>query len=236
MIQNLIFYSGIILSFFNPSIKLSSGKTATLYGNGRPILFSTGLFGTMPKFVYNKFLNNLKKDFTIVVIDGYSPIIKDDIYDVAKSLSVDSIAYMSHSSFNPEVLECNKINKAILLDPICIPELSINGADQRYISVNYPVLIIKANKLYYTEVPLPEWQDPIIDGNVTEIMYKNVGHPDILDDLWADLAKKYGFWDACDGETSEFKKWRFSNANSINKIRNKYRLFVSKKSRDFIMY
>jgi len=85
-------------------------------------------------------------------------------------------------------------------------------------------------------VPLPEWQDPIIDGNVTEIMYKNVGHPDILDDLWADLAKKYGFWDACDGETSEFKKWRFSNANSINKIRNKYRLFVSKKSRDFIMY
>ena len=236
MIQSIILYSGIILSFLNPSIKLSSGKRATLYGNGPPLLFSSGLFGTMPNFVYNKFLNNLKKDFTIITINGYSPIIKDDICDVTKSLCVNSIAYISHSSFNPEVLECNKINKAILLDPICIPELSINGADQRYIPVNYPVLIIKANKLYDTEVPLPEWQDPIIDGNVTEIMYKNVGHPDILDDLWADLAKKYGFWDACDGETSEFKKWRFSNANSINKIRNKYRLFVSKKSRDFIMY
>ena len=235
MIQSLILYSGMILSFFNPSIKLSSGKTATLCGNGPPVLFSSGLFGTMPSFAYNNYLSLLKKNFTIVTIDGFSPIIKDDIYDVTNSLLVDSIAYISHSSFNPDVLECSKINKAILFDPICIPKIGITGLEQHIITVDYPILTIKAEKLYNTNVPLPEWQNPILDGNVTEIIYENVGHPDILDDSWANFAKKYGFWDSIEGETIEFKKWNINKKNTISNLRKKYRRFISEKTSEFII-
>ena len=38
-----------VSGFFNPSVKLSNGRTVTLNGRGPPVLFSTGLFGTMPE-------------------------------------------------------------------------------------------------------------------------------------------------------------------------------------------
>ena len=45
----------IVLGFqlFNPSIKLSSGKDLSLVGTGPPVIFSSGLFNTMPRFLEN---------------------------------------------------------------------------------------------------------------------------------------------------------------------------------------
>tara|TARA_B100001093_G_scaffold520417_1_gene615633 strand:+ start:3705 stop:4403 length:699 start_codon:yes stop_codon:yes gene_type:complete len=232
MILNIYF----ILSFFNPTINLSSGKKCTLSGKGPPVIFSGGLFGTMPSFAYSDYLGPLKKNFTIVTINGFSPIVQDDIYDITSALSVDSVAYISHSSFNPDVLECTKINKAVLFDPICIPKITMSGLEQPIISVDYPILSIKAEKLYNTDVPLPELQNPIFDGNISDLIYENVGHPDILNDFWADLAKKYGFWDCLDIETIEYKKWTFNKYNSISSMRKKYRKFASDKTFEFISY
>ena len=45
-----------VSAFFNPSVKLSNGRTATLNGRGPPVLFSTGLFGTMPQQFYNELI------------------------------------------------------------------------------------------------------------------------------------------------------------------------------------
>ena len=45
MLSKLIIISlATAFAFFNPSVKLSSGRTATLNGRGPPVLFSTGLF------------------------------------------------------------------------------------------------------------------------------------------------------------------------------------------------
>ena len=49
------------LGFFNTNIKLSSGKTAILDGKGPSLLFSGGLYGTMPTRLYSKLINDLKK-------------------------------------------------------------------------------------------------------------------------------------------------------------------------------
>ena len=49
-------------SFFTPSIKTNKGEKLTISGNGPPILFSPGLYGTMPSQFYNNFLNKLKKN------------------------------------------------------------------------------------------------------------------------------------------------------------------------------
>ena len=231
-----------MLSFqlFNPSIRLNSGKQITLVGEGPPVVFSSGLFNTMPRSLHNNFIDNLKKNVTIVSINDFSPLTKNDIYDIATSLNVDSVSYISHSSFKPEVLESDKINKAMLIDPICIPQLNFGAlnsvdVDRPQIDVKFPVMIFKAEKLYEgLSKGLPKWQDPEINGVVSTEIINNVGHPDILDDVWADVAKNLGFWETAQGDIVNFKEWKFVKTNNIKSIRKEYRNYVAQKCLDFI--
>ena len=89
--------------FFNTNIKPSSGKTAILDGKGPPLLFSGGIFGTIPKRFYSKLLNDLKKNVTVVSIENFNIMEPEDIDNIVDKLRVDSIAFLSHSSFKPEV-------------------------------------------------------------------------------------------------------------------------------------
>ena len=201
-----------------------------------PIFFSSGLFGSMPTFIYSDLINNIKKEFTIVSINNNNPIVKKDIDNIVELLNVDSISYLSHSSFFPEVLESSYINSATLLDPICIPNININGIETRSITVDYPVHIIRAEKLYNTDIPLPEWQELSIKGNVIDEIYLNVGHPDILNDRWADIAKSLNLWETANIEKMSFKNWNFKNKNEkeIKKLRSKYRKDVANKIKNLV--
>ena len=96
MLSKLIIISlASVSAFFNPSVKLSSGRTATLNGRGPPVLFSTGLFGTMPQQFYNEVIKNLKHNVTVVTLDGVMPIMPKDIIDLTDTLKVDTITYLS---------------------------------------------------------------------------------------------------------------------------------------------
>tara|TARA_X000000368_G_scaffold417879_1_gene415584 strand:+ start:1111 stop:1902 length:792 start_codon:yes stop_codon:yes gene_type:complete len=235
LIKLIIICLTCVSAFFNPSIKLSNGKTATLNGQGPPVLFSGGLFGTMPKQFYNQLIKTLKHNVTIVTVDGITPITPELIIDIADTLNVDKLSYIGHSSFNPKILETNKINNAVLLDPIVIPEIKINNLisyalynlHPRYVSVDYPVLVIKSEKLYQSKLDLPEWQELYINGDVEIETYNGVGHPDILDDDWANFAKNTRFWKTAKAETIPFKEWKFNNKNTIPSIRKEYRDYVS---------
>ena len=226
-----------VSAFFNPSVKLSNGRTATLNGRGPPILFSTGLFGTMPQQFYNELIKNLKHNVTLVTLDGVMPIMPKDIIDLADSLKVDTITYVGHSSFNPHLLETDRINNALLIDPIVIPSLDINGVlsgglnniDGTSITVDYPVVVIKSEKLYQSKLDLPTWQELQINGHVQSEIYDAVGHPDILDDTWANLAKSTDLWGTAQGETMSFKEWKYDNKNTVPSIRKEYRQYVSNK-------
>ena len=58
MLSKLLLISLVYVNaFFNPHARLASGKKATLMGDGPPLLFSTGLYGTMPRFFYNEFVS-----------------------------------------------------------------------------------------------------------------------------------------------------------------------------------
>ena len=236
MLSKLIIIGLVSVSaFFNPSVKLSNGRTATLNGRGPPVLFSTGLFGTMPTQFYNEIIKNLKHNLTIVTIDGAMPITPKVIVDLADSLKVDQIAYIGHSSFNPEILETGRINNAVLIDPIVLPNLDVNGIlsgglnniDGRSVTIDYPVVIIKSEKLYQSKLDLPTWQELEINGDVEVETYDGVGHPDILDDQWANLAKNTELWGTAQGKSVPFKDWKLDNKNNVPAIRKEYREYVS---------
>tara|TARA_Y100000816_G_C26103582_1_gene585591 strand:+ start:1736 stop:2434 length:699 start_codon:yes stop_codon:yes gene_type:complete len=222
-----------VLTFFSPSVKLQSGRNINLDGKGPPVLFSPGLFGTMPSFIYSSLIQKIKKNATIITYNDLNPISKNDITDLTNTLSVESIAVIGHSSFNSEVLESNRINHAVLIDPICLPELSVFTFKRKDIYIDYPILLIKADKLFNSEPKLPEWQEPNFIGNLSELKYENVGHPDILDDYWANFAKTNGFWDTTNGILQSFENWKL-NSNDIKKVREDYRNFISEKSIEFI--
>ena len=224
----------VIIGLFNPTMNVKSGKTITIKGSGPPVLFSTGLFGTMPQFFYGNIINSLKQNFSIIEINGFNPIVKQDIYDIVDGLSVSSIGYISHSSFNPDVLETSKINSAVLIDPICIPSLSPTGFNTRDIYVEYPVQIFYAEKLLDTDAPLPDWQRPNFYGDITTEIVKDVGHPDILDNFWADIAKGLNLWGTAENELVDFNEWKLKNTNSIKQTRMEYRKLVANRCIEFI--
>lgn len=230
----MILLATVFFAFLNPSIRLQSGRQVELSGIGPPMLFSPGLFGTMPPFLYSNFLNNFKKNLTVITFKDFNSINSNDITDLTRALSVDSISYLSHSSFNPEILENPNINSAVLLDPICVPEISPFGVSRKEIYINFPLLQIKAEKLYNNQPKLPEWQRPEFKGNISEIIYNEVGHPDILNDNWANFAKVNGFWDTTDGVKQTFENWKL-NTNSIKKVRKDYRNYLSEKIINFIL-
>lgn len=224
-------------AFFNPTIKLSSGKTATVYGNGPPVLFSTGLYGTIPPFLYSNIINKLKKKLTIITINSLQPLTPHDVIDLTETINVDSVSFLSHSSFNPKILELDKINNAVLVDPIVVPSLNFTSFFNKFglnyfdnynnINIEYPIIIIKSEKLYKSKFDLPSWQELNINGDLENIIYDDVGHPDILDDNWAEFAKNTNFWGTATGKTMKFKEWKYNNQNTLPKIREKYRQFVT---------
>ena len=165
----------VVSSFFTPTIKTSKGDKLTISGKGPPILFSPGLYGTMPPQFYNNFLNKLKKNNTIITYDNYQQLNSESINDVTRAIGVDKISYVSHSSFDPDILNNEIINKAVLLDPITVPNVNFNGVERHQIEPRFSILIIKAEKLYKTETPLPDWQeieflDNKLEKNITKML------------------------------------------------------------------
>tara|TARA_Y100000022_G_C13241465_1_gene372614 strand:- start:512 stop:1237 length:726 start_codon:yes stop_codon:yes gene_type:complete len=221
-------------AFFAPSVKLASGKKVNLIGNGPPLLFSTGLFGTMPRSFYNEFINNIKKNYTVITTEGLTRVDENTIDEVCEALNVDKISYLSHSSFLPEVLDSDKINSAVLIDPINIPWISFQGLTNPIIKLNFPTLIIKAEKLYSGSKTLPEWQDPEFKGDYNEEVIDNVGHPDILDNTWANIAKNIGLWEMANGEKMNYSNWQYNMRSEIPNIRKKYRKNIAHKIINFI--
>jgi len=237
-------YSEVLLlfSFLTPTIKLDSGKKIELKGKGPPLLFSTGLFGTMPNFLYSNIQNKLAKNFTLLLNIDYKPIEYSDIDNIVDELEVDYISLFSHSSIDNKILESDKLNKIIVCDPITIPNINFDGFSNKKIRSNAKILSIKAEKLYNSDLTLPQYQNPIFLNNklYSETIYQEVGHPDILDNAWADLAIFSTLWKGAspDKKINKFKDWKYKKQknrnNEIYKKREEYRKFIVNEISEFI--
>ena len=170
---------------FDASLKLNSGNRIKLKGNGPPVLFSTGWFGTMPTQFYSDFLSQLERNNTIITLDGGINSPSDKIIEeISEAIAVDSIGFISHSSIPKSIFASKKINRAIMMDPIIVP-LSPQTS-------YFDAFFIKAEKSYSSNIGIPDFLTPNIQHE--SMIYMGVGHPDILDNFWADIAEKIGFW------------------------------------------
>jgi hypothetical protein len=95
-------------------------------------------------------------------------------------------------------------------------------------------VIIKTEKLYNAEKSLPKWQELIIEGDVEEEIYSNIGHPDILDNFWADFAKSTKLWDMVDDITIDYSDWKIRKKSNKYNLRNDYRNYIVTKCNLFI--
>ena len=234
----LIFF----FSFFTPNIKLNSGKTLKFKGKGPPLLFSTGLYGTMPNFIYSNIQNKLLKNFTLIINPNYNSLSINDINNLVNELQVDYIGLFSHSSFNDKLLECKYFNKITLCDPITTPNFQFNGFSKKKILPKCDISIIRAEKLYRSDLTIPDYQTPFIKKNKikSDIIYQDVGHPDILDNYWANLAIYSSLWKGIEikKKINKYNDWKLENLNKnniylINKMREEYRTFIAKETINF---
>ena len=228
-----------VSGFFNPSIKVSSGREITLNGNGPPVVFSSGLFGTMPSQFYSSFINEIKKNMTVVTFNDFGIVNKKDFEDVVESLGVTEAGFVSHSTFSPDVLSSEYLSGAVLCDPIILPKITLFGGQSNLIKSNAATLAIKAEKTYDSEFSVPDFQIPMMTNDYSEEIYSDVGHIDILDDFWANIGMQTNFWQGPTSEKITFKSWNKNKINTgktnIKKIRETYRKFIASKISNFFM-
>ena len=233
----------LLLTFLTPQFKLSSDKNIYLKGKGPPLIFSTGLFGGMPNFLYSNLQNQLSKNFTLVLNKNYKPFVEKDIEEISEELEVEKLALFVHSSTNEKILESQFLNKMVLCDPIILPNLNTLIGNTKQIETSGDILIIKAEKLYRSDRQLPEVQNPIFNKKkiYKELMYKDVGHPDLLNDYWADFAIKTKLWRGItiEKQRKKFNDWKFDKNNNYKKKlqekRKEYRKFIKEETINFIL-
>lgn len=212
-----------------------TGKTATLLGSqGPPVLFSPGLFGTMPRQIYTDFLRALARNVTVVVVDGADAVTAPVVDDVARTLAVDRVAFVSHSSFDARILLSDRVGAAVLCDPVVLPSYDWAGGWVPP-ETSRVVKILRAGLAYdgTRATPIPDFLSPGVAPESPTRVFDGVGHADLLDDRWAEAgARALPFMKgmAADPDPVRFEDWsrgasssRPSAAEGVRARRRAYR-------------
>ena len=228
------------IALFAPTVKLTSGRSVTLSGKGPPVVFSPGLFGVMPHQGYSKLLKRLHKKMTIITFNDVLPMMRNDIEDITNELNIQSVGFLSHSSFNPQILTSDFIEKAFLCDPVSLPRINFGGLENVNVETSCPIKVVQASKTQTpkTKEPIPEFNIPDFGDMTTIEQYDNIGHLDILDDFWADLFLKIGVWETSDKAKNSFRDWKFENSADKSHVKNeriKYRNYLADEIEDFML-
>ena len=76
-----------------------------------------------------------------------------------------------------------------------------------------------------------DWQNPSFQGKYDEEFYEEVGHPDILDDIWANFAKSLGLWEMIEPNKMEYNDWKLNMKKTVSNKRDSYRKYIAQKVR-----
>lgn len=164
------------------------------------VVFSSGLFSSMPSGMYSNIRDKLSKNFTLV--ESYSMLWKRDFELLCDKYEQDKLPLIAHSSIDGSILSSYRLQSALLIDPATLPSLSMSGLIGTHVKARAPVKII-SSKLY-DDFVIPTFQ-PEIEG-AEYISYVASGHGDILDPPWAWLSSRIGIPSEPDTR-SEFRQF-----------------------------
>ena len=220
-----------LVSFFHPTVRLPSGQTMTLLGKGPPVVFNSGLFGSMPRRLYTQLFRQMTNNITLVVPNGPTTVTAELVEETAKALSVETVGLFAHSSLDVNILRLPCLKSAVLCDPVVMPRLNMQPFQNPLeMSLQSPSVDIRircptARGTYDASEssPLPEFLDPDLPKDcTTQITFDHVGHADLLDDPWAELGPRVLPW--MTGTTTErttFEEW--TERESSKDVRTRYR-------------
>ena len=217
----------------------NTGSSISLFGRGPPCMFSSGLFGLMPRRLYTQLFSNLMSNMTIVVLNDARPVTQRIFEDAAVALGVDKLALFSHSALDKSILYSPLLHRAVLCDPVVLPATYVplpflakrNVDESEFLS---DFLVLRAGQAY-TESGIPDFLFPFSNqGDV--VTYEGLGHADLLDDRWADLGATMIPWmNGMVREKSDFWSWSNLMPRSKEELRKRYRHSLSKRSLQFIL-
>lgn len=216
-------------SFFTPTIRTQDGQRVSLYGSGPPVLFSSGLFGVMPRRLYTSLFAHLTKEFTLAVPEDVGPVTAATVAAVADALAVDKIALLSHSSFDHNILESTRVQTAVLCDPVVLPNLDWmqGGLVAPRTSPTFPIRVLRAELAYDIDTPgIPDMISPSFDEGVDVTMrtFEGIGHADLLDDVWAKLGSDVIPWmKGVVPPPAPFDTWTIDARTQTSRLRALYR-------------
>lgn len=222
----------LCIGFVMQKVSLQDGTKLQVVGSGPPVLFSSGLYGLMPSNFYNKVTKKLQKEFTLVLPTGGSVIKSKYVNEVVDLLNVEKIGFMSHSSLDTSILENPLVHKAVTIDPVSLPSTSPSDfLQKKQIEPSMSVLLVKTG-LSQTKLPFKGFDVQINAERVLE--FPKIGHTDILDDFWADIADDLGVkgvksFPNIEGDAQTFHSWTFrKDQMSKVDIRQRYRDILCK--------
>ena len=200
-------------------------------------MFSGGLYGSMTHRIYSQLINDLKKDFTIINFNNIGLTKREDLESLADALGVKKIGFISHSSVDHTILESNRLEKAVLCDPVGLPNIQ-NGFTSSTITSIAPVLLLNDEKAYNSEFPfiINGFSLDIMGADVIEETFQEMGHADILDDTWANVAGHWGIEGVKFSPSKlNFDEWSndLRQTSEKTQIRNEYRSKIASKIKDF---
>ena len=227
------------IALFSTTIPLRSGGSVSLHGRGPPVLFSTGLFGTMPHWIYSEFFRQMTPNVTLVVLNGPSPLTGDRVDEISNAIAVDQIGFFAHSSTDRLALDSPRVGRVVLCDPVIVPQLSLTfRMTSTEVSNPVPFLVLRAGQSYATSGgprPIPDFLGPRLPSESTNtVTFEGMGHADLLDDLWADLGASAIPW--MRGPVSPvrpFREWTPSPRgpqNELSRARRAYRAEVAERA------
>lgn len=211
----LLVVASLSLNFFPTRVPLPGGGSVALYGRGPPVVFSSGLFGTMPHWIYSDFLDLLSRNVTIAIAPG--PLTGARIDEIATALAVDQVGLLAHSSTDRGVLESPRLRASVLCDPVVLPDMTFPmTVASPSVEPFGPVLVLRAERSYAEEgddaPPIPPYIGPSLPEESTEVVtLARMAHADLLDDAWAELGAQTIPWmRGTAGPTRPFAEWTYS--------------------------
>ncbi len=192
-------------------------------------MFSSGLFGLMPRRLYTDLFSELMPHVTLVVLNDLRPVTRDIVEEVAETLAVETIAFFSHSALDGSVLSSPVLHGAVLCDPVILPSpiLPFGGPVVR-------PLVLRAGRAYEGSGGMPDFLFPKVES--TMVTFEDMGHADVLDDRWASLGSTVIPWMKGPVRTrSDFRSWPEQNQTSLEDSRRTYRSQLAQRAIDHLL-